>query len=452
MNKWLKIDEPLDRGRYFIAGLLLFAIKHNLDRLVASVYNQPFGIFSYWTPIQAAIGLQSVSPNDRNFLLCLILLSIPFVGAGIVLTLRRLRALHLPGWLVILFFVPVANLLLFAALSLLPSPPQGRPRDERPQMLRRFIPESIWGSAALSLLFTVPIGLACVALGSIAVGKYGWGIFVAIPFSVGLGAALVFGYHQARSLAGSVGVALAANAILGGLIFAVALEGAICLLMALPIALFFGFLGGVVGYHLQRRPRKQAPAMLALVFLFSPGVITTEWLFPRDTPLLKVVSSIEVTAPPERVWEQVVSFSELPPPQEAIFRAGIAYPVRARIDGSGPGAIRRCEFSTGPFIEPIEIWDEPRLLRFSVTANPQPMQEWTPYQHVEPRHLDGYLVSRQGQFRLVQLPNGRTLLEGTTWYQLHLWPARYWQVWSDAIIHRIHLRVLRHVKALSENL
>ena len=451
MSKWLKIDEPLDRGRYFIAGLLLFAIKHNLDRLVASVYNQPFGIFSYWTPIQAAIGLQSISPNDRNFLVCLILLSIPFVGTGVVLTLRRLRALHLEGWLVILFFVPVANLLLFAALSLLPSPPQGSPRDERPKILRRFIPESIWGSAALSLLFTVPIGLACVAVGSIAIGKYGWGIFVAIPFSVGLGAALVFGYHQPRSFGASVAVAIAANAILGGAIFAIAIEGAICLLMALPISLFFGFLGGVVGYYLQRRPREQAPAMLALVFLFSPGVISAEWLFPREAPLLKVVSSIVVDAPPDRVWKHVVTFSELPPPQESIFRAGIAYPVRARIEGSGPGAVRRCEFSTGAFVEPIQVWDEPWLLRFSVTANPQPMQEWTPYRHVQPRHLDGYLVSKQGQFRLTLLPGGRTLLEGTTWYQHHLWPASYWRLWSDAIIHRIHLRVLRHIKNLSES-
>ena len=41
-------------------------------------------------------------------------------------------------------------------------------------------------------------------------------------------------------------------------------------------------------------------------------------------------------------------------------------------------------------------------------------------------------------------------LEGTTWYYHRLWPARYWQVWSDYIIHTIHLRVLHHVKKLSE--
>ena len=78
------------------------------------------------------------------------------------------------------------------------------------------------------------------------------------------------------------------------------------------------------------------------------------------------------------------------------------------------------------------------------------MREWSPYAGVLPKHLHGYLVSKRGQFRLVPLAGGRTLLEGTTWYQHGLWPAGYWRWWSDAIIHRIHLRVLRHIRALAE--
>jgi hypothetical protein len=31
-----------------------------------------------------------------------------------------------------------------------------------------------------------------------------------------------------------------------------------------------------------------------------------------------------------------------------------------------------------------------------------------------------------------------------------MWPADYWRLWSDLIIHRIHSRVLRHIQALSE--
>ncbi len=132
------------------------------------------------------------------------------------------------------------------------------------------------------------------------------------------------------------------------------------------------------------------------------------------------------------------------------FRAGIAYPIRAEIIGSGVGAERHCVFSTGAFVEPIQVWDEPRRLKFSVTENPPPMQEWTPYTHIDPPHLHGFLMSNGGQFLLTPLPNGGTRLEGTTWYQHGLWPAAYWRVWSDEIIHRIHLRVLTHIRDEAE--
>jgi hypothetical protein len=106
-------------------------------------------------------------------------------------------------------------------------------------------------------------------------------------------------------------------------------------------------------------------------------------------------------------------------------------------------------FDTGTFVEPIDVWQEPTLLRFRVDDQPEPMHEWSPYA-IHPPHLDGYLKSRRGQFRLVDLGGGRTRLEGTTWYSNAMWPAAYWQLWSDGIIHRIHGRVLGHIKRLAE--
>lgn len=85
-------------------------------------------------------------------------------------------------------------------------------------------------------------------------------------------------------------------------------------------------------------------------------------------------------------------------------------------------------------------------MRFGVTENPAPLDELSPYRNVRPPHLHGYFVSHQGQFILTQLPDGRTGVEGTTWYSNTLWPAAYWHLWSDYIIHRIHMRVLEHIK------
>jgi len=58
--------------------------------------------------------------------------------------------------------------------------------------------------------------------------------------------------------------------------------------------------------------------------------------------------------------------------------------------------------------------------------------------------------SLHGQFRLIALDDRHTLLEGTTWYQDYFWPQPYWSGWSDMIVHRIHMRVLEHVKQQAE--
>jgi hypothetical protein len=163
-----------------------------------------------------------------------------------------------------------------------------------------------------------------------------------------------------------------------------------------------------------------------------------------------VLSAIDIAAPPETVWANVIGFADLPAPDSWIFRTGIAYPIRARLDGAGVGAVRHCEFSTGAFVEPITAWEPGRRLAFDVASQPQPLHEWSFYAALHPRHLDTMLRSRRGEFRLIRLENGRTRLEGRTWYELDAAPMLYWRSWSDAIIRRIHMRVLTHIARLSE--
>jgi hypothetical protein len=314
--------------------------------------------------------------------------------------------------------------------------------------LGRFIPASPLGSAVAGGLLGVAAGALSVALSTEILRSYGLMLFAGVPFLMGLFSTLLYTYHAPRPLMGCIGVALLSVGMLGLVLLLVALEGLVCILMAAPFAMGAASLGSLVGYWIRARWRVRDSAFLLLLAL--PVLLGAEAAVLPDPPLEEVRSSIEIDAPPPQVWKHVVSFSELPPPNEWIFRTGLAYPLRADIDGRGPGAIRHCIFSTGPFVEPIEVWEEPRLLSFGVTSQPAPMVETSPYRGLHPPHVEGYFVSRRGQFLLEPLPGGRTKLEGTTWYVHKIWPAFYWKWWSDAIIHRIHLRVLRHVKALSE--
>jgi hypothetical protein len=432
--------------------MILLAIKHNIDRFVATSFGYPWSIFNYWI-FKTPSGIESITHTEANFYAELLFVALPFIWIGTVLTVRRLRDAGLPLWFVIFFFIPFLNLLFFAVLVVVPSAERNQRTLPRSSIFARLIPRSEFGSASLGIVVTAMLSVSLIALSASQLGNYGWGIFVGIPFFLGLNSVLIYGFHEARSLGRCIGVAVLSIVLVGLALIGLAIEGVICLAMALPLASILALIGGLVGYAIQRRPTApmQSFRVVSAVCLLLPGLTLLEYVFAEKPALYAVKTSVVINAKPDKVWSNVVSFSQLQPPTELMFKTGIAYPIRAEIKGQGVGAVRHCIFSTGEFVEPITQWDEPRLLAFSVSGQPAAMEEMSIYRDLHPPHLEHYLVSQHGQFELKELPDGTTLLEGTTWYQNRYWPGMYWHLWSDAIIHRIHNRVLVHIKNLSEN-
>ena len=443
------------RATYLWWGLGLMALKYNMDRIIAM---GGFGYYwnwaSYWAPFDTP--LVQLNARQIRFVIAMLVSAFPFIGAGVVLTIRRLRDARWPLWFVAFFFIPILNLALFASLVAVPG------REAKTATL-----DAWWGrlaarfsvlrpaaSAALAIGLTAVLVVPLAALAVMVFKTYGWGVFVALPFCLGMFAALFHSAAEPRSLRECVGVALLALVFSGVALLAVAVEGLICVLMAVPLATPLVVLGATAGYFLQRdkwRRPDEAVRLYAMAWIALPFSFLGEAIQPEGPVLYSVTTKVEIAARPEAVWRHVVQFSQLPPPTDIFFRAGIAYPIRARIWGSGVGAVRHCEFSTGPFVEPITVWDEPHLLAFDVTSQPHPMRELSPYRSLDTPHLNGFFLSRHGQFLLSELPNGHTRLEGTTWYTQSLWPGRYWHQWSDYLVHKIHRRVLEHIKDETES-
>jgi hypothetical protein len=303
--------------------------------------------------------------------------------------------------------------------------------------------------ALLGIAFGLRIALGMTGLSIYVLGGYGVALFFGTPFLIGLMSAYLYNRNHPRDFASTFLVSTMSIVLSGSALLLFALEGVICILMASPIALVGAALGALVGRTIALSA--SPPAWQAVMPLIILPLLTGAETIIAPKPLFEVVSSIEIDAPPERVWPQVIGFSELPKPERWFFRAGIAYPQRARLEGRGVGAMRYCEFSTGPFVEPITAWEAPHRLAFDVTAQPPSMHEWSPYRNIHPPHLDGAIRSRRGEFRLIAMPGQRTRLEGRTWYELEMYPQAYWTLWSDALIHGIHQRVFRHIKELSES-
>lgn len=300
-----------------------------------------------------------------------------------------------------------------------------------------------WTSIGLTILFATPL----TVWGIYGIGDYGIALFILIPLFIGLTSTILYGYKRKLTNSDATQISFLTLGIftLGLVVFA--LEGLICIAMVAPIGLLFTYIGGLIGrLIINKRPNNSLTSIILLLILIP----TTAFIEKNNEPNIKSVTTIIIIdASPQTVWKNVIEFPQLDEPTEFIFNAGIAYPINAKMEGEGVGAIRHCNFNTGSFVEPITVWDEPRLLKFDVLEQPEPMKEIS-FWDVDAPHLHNYFVSKKGQFKLTELPNGQTELEGTTWYYHDIKPDIYWRVWSDWIIHRIHNRVLNHIKVNAE--
>lgn len=299
---------------------------------------------------------------------------------------------------------------------------------------------------------TALLGCALTYTGTVVFQEYALGLFVLMPVVLGAVATLLLARLDPRFSRGrAYRAAWMSLAVCGFGLLAFAYEGVICLVMAAPIGWLLVWAGHRLAFEfVKHNGSAGVPAAVLALLLSVPSLMAFEHARPALLQLRAVRTSIDIAAPAAQVWQQVVAFPQLPAPTEFIFRTGIAFPINATISGRGVGAVRRCNFSTGSFVEPITVWDEPRRLAFSVAGQPAPMRELSPYHNLQPNHLHGFFVSKRGQFQLIPLPNGHTRLEGTTWYYNRLQPDLYWSLWSDYIVHRIHARVLAHIKQQSE--
>lgn len=447
--------EAIPRKLYIITGFILALLKYGMDVAVAW-----FGAGVFWTPThylnpmwsmrEGVLRTDLLSNTSTILLTAMALYTLPFLWIGLSMSIRRAYHAGISPWIGALFLVPGFNWLVIIGLCIINrGPPQ-----EHTQM--DVVPTPIVVAlAAIGLGILQSLGM--IALNVYVFRQYGTALFFLTPAFVGIFAGYLLNRKQLVSVASTLGTSVATVLLssLGLLLFA--MEGVICIAMAMPLAIMIVAIGALCGRAIaqkmltrsgDKRPPNQLYPMLFLAAL--PLLSGAEAMIPKTNTLYEVRTEVIIDAPVERVWKEVVYFSELPEPPQWVKTIGIAYPIRAKLVGQGVGAVRYCEFSTGPFVEPITVWEPNKLLAFSVRSQPMPMHEWSPYNSVHPPHLDNYWRSKKGQFKFTQLPDGRTKLEGSTWYELDMQPVLYWRVITNSVIHNIHLRVLDHVKSESE--
>jgi len=439
--RWLfTFEGRVTPRQYLITGVLLMALKY-LGEFLAAILLTGQILWPHEFLFFSRGLLTKFDFYARWYPVFVVLWSLPFLWIGLSMTVRRALDAGLTPWFSLWFLVPGVNYLIMVLLSFAesrktPVPPSFVPQLQRGTLLAM-------GAAA---------GLAVLGAGLPHLYReaYGAALFLGFPVLIGALSAIIV--NRGRTTPISANDIGAAAAIFGTLAIGLfALEGLVCLIMALPISFTGALLGASLG-NLMVRQRVQATTLnaCAALGLFVIAAPPLEHLL--TPPAARVVESeVIINAPVERVWEAVIEFPEIPEERSWIFHTGIAWPVRARLEGRGVGAVRYCEFSTGAFVEPITVWNPPYHLAFDVVEQPPALEETFLWEGPTPPHVLTAVQSKRGEFRLERLDGDRTRLIGRTWYDLTLRPANYWGLLADEGIHRIHLRVLEHIRSLAES-
>ena len=415
-------------------------LKYVVDAAVVWSYTgrwwKPFDYVSPLWSVRAG-ALQGVPPA---VMLGLALWTLPFLWIGVSMSLRRAVDSGHSAWLAVLFFIPYAKYVLMFWLCVLPTTAAAYWREREPEAVAADRRRSALLGLGAALAVTIPT----ILLGVYFKRSYSFGLFLGTPFTAGWVSAQVFNTNHPRTAGESIRLALFAVLVAGIALIAFAAEGAFCLLLAFPLAALVAIPGALIGRAVALRGHETA----GMAALLAPLLVLSEPKVPP--PSYEVMSTVEIAAPADRVWQNVVSFPDIPPPTELLFRIGVAAPTRARIEGTGVGATRYCDFTTGSFVEPITVWEPGRRLGFDIVRQATPMHEWSPYRDVNPPHLDGYFRATHGGFELTPLPGGHTRLVGRTRYEVEMAPQGYWAVVAGRIVSAIHLRVLRHIQRVAE--
>lgn len=213
-------------------------------------------------------------------------------------------------------------------------------------------------------------------------------------------------------------------------------EGIICLIIVSPLILSFVIAGAFLGRAMFKR--KNNTLNISIIGLLI-AVFVIDSVSEHHYENM-VSDTITINASPDHIWKNVVAFKRIKEKNKYwLFKIGMPSPVESTVDGYYLGAKRKCIFSNGyTFDEKIVTYEVDKNLTFAVTNQPRDPE------------IMGHIDILQGQFLLKDNGNGTTTLTGNSWYKLYVFPTWYYDIWAQSVTRNVHLRVMEHIKELSE--
>lgn len=274
---------------------------------------------------------------------------------------------------------------------------------------------------------------------------------ICAPFGVGALAVFVSSLNAPLTVGRQIAVSSLAMLCFLFAMFALWLEGFICIVLVVPVFFVAAIIGGLVtGLIVKyfKKPKSTVYGIALLPLMLNPF----EALLPHAVDTRIVTTSIIVAAPAEVVFDQLASVREIQPNELGtafVHTIGLPRPVEATMQGRGVGAVRTSRWERGvSFKEEITEWQRPQSLRykFIIEANSIPADALD--RHVE---LGGeYFTVVDGGYKVKFLGDGKTKLTLSTRYQNKSHLKLFGNLWGDFVLNDFHYSILGLMKNRSE--
>ncbi len=237
-----------------------------------------------------------------------------------------------------------------------------------------------------------------------------------------------------------------------GLTFVLRFEGAICLVMALPVFLLCASIGGFIIWIIRRNRLNNKVNVIAAVvipFLVSPVERSID-LKPQN---YEAYTTIIIEAPKEKIWENVVRVKEIKENEDngkLSKYMGFPRPIKAELDTLSIGGKRRAIFDKGlVFDETVLMYEHDKKMNFSITPLTEEIPPTTLDEHVT---VGGkYFTVLDGTYEIEPFSPGKYKLILYSHFKLTTSFNFYSGLWAELIMKDIQNNILQIIKKRSEH-
>lgn len=227
------------------------------------------------------------------------------------------------------------------------------------------------------------------------------------------------------------------------------LEGLICIVFALPVAMVLSSIGGVCAGVAARFTRKHRGAAVACAAVLPLLIAPMEGQRVRSPLEYRAVQTqIRIHAPAAVVWSNIERVRAIAPAELRpawTHAIGFPRPVEATLTHEGIGGVRHATFEHGLlFIETVTAWEPDRLLAFSIRADTAEIPPTTLDEHVT---IGGrYFDVLQGAYRIEPAEGGDVVLHLSSQERLSTDFNEYAGLWSDAVMRSLQTSILQVIR------